>query len=215
VSDHPNATILKAALAAFGPRDMATLSQLLADDIVWHTPGRNLLSGKRSGRDDVMAHLCRIVELTNGTYRTELIDILASDTRAAALYRATARRVRRHLDAHVLLLCDIHNNQITDAFGSPHDQHAFDAFFAPSDARGGALSLRDGNRGEAGCDVRSADEWHARRILVEKALFLGSAGRGCEHAGTRPNRFRSMTVAGRVLDEEHRAFVEVPGLAVT
>jgi hypothetical protein len=130
LSEHPNAELLRAVLAAFGARDIETLSQLLADDVVWRTPGRNLLSGERSGPDEVLAHLSRIVELTDGTYRAELLDILASDTRAAAFYRATGRRARRDLDVHVLLLCDIRDNRVIEAFGSPHDQAAFDTFFS-------------------------------------------------------------------------------------
>lgn len=132
LSDHPNAELLRAVLAAFAARDMSALSLLVAEDVVWHTPGRNLLSGDRSGRDDVVAHLGRVIELTDGTYRAELLDILASDARAAAFYRATGRRAGRNLDVHVLLLCEIRDQQIAKAFATPLDQHAFDTFFAGS-----------------------------------------------------------------------------------
>jgi hypothetical protein len=84
----------------------------------------------RSGRDEVLAHLGRVVELTDGTYRTELLDVLASDRRAAAFYRATGRRAGRNLDVLVLLLCEIRAQQIAEAFATPLDQHAFDRFFA-------------------------------------------------------------------------------------
>ena len=109
---------------------MSALSSLIADDVVWHTPGRNVLSGERAGRDELLAHLGRLAGLTDGTYRTELLDVLASDARAAAFYRATGQRGGRNLDVRVVLLCEIRTQRIAEAFATPLDQHAFDNFFA-------------------------------------------------------------------------------------
>ena len=43
--------------------------QLLADDIVWRSPGRNPLSGDYRGKDAVLALFGRLAEETGGTLR--------------------------------------------------------------------------------------------------------------------------------------------------
>ena len=41
MADHPNATLLRKGYAAFGQGDMATLTDLFSEDVVWHFPGNN------------------------------------------------------------------------------------------------------------------------------------------------------------------------------
>ena len=51
MSEHPNVTLVKGGFAAFGQGDMVTLDALFADDLVWHTPGNNPLSGIYEGKE--------------------------------------------------------------------------------------------------------------------------------------------------------------------
>jgi len=49
---------------------------------VWHTPGRNQLSGTFRGKDEVFASFQKVAQLTNGTFRLELHAVLVDDEHA-------------------------------------------------------------------------------------------------------------------------------------
>ena len=50
------------------------------------------MAGTFTGREEIFAFLGRLPKETDGTYASSLIDVLASDDRAAALYRASGER---------------------------------------------------------------------------------------------------------------------------
>lgn len=50
MSEHSNVDLLRRGYDAFGKGDMDTLRDLLAENIVWHVPGSNILSGDYEGR---------------------------------------------------------------------------------------------------------------------------------------------------------------------
>ena len=55
--------------------------------------------------------------------------MLASDERAAVLYRATGVREGRTLDIDQLLLFAVGDGCVVDVLALPSDQRAFDAFW--------------------------------------------------------------------------------------
>ncbi len=85
MADHPNVELLRKGYAAFGAGDMQTVDALLSDDIVWHSPGNNALAGDYKGKDQVFGLFAKLVELTEGTFRQEIHDLLANDEHAVAL----------------------------------------------------------------------------------------------------------------------------------
>ncbi|MFD3425916.1 nuclear transport factor 2 family protein [Nocardia fluminea] len=56
--------------------DMATLGELLADDIVWHQPGANQFSGDRKGRDAVFAMLGGMMQVSQGSFAIDTVHTL-------------------------------------------------------------------------------------------------------------------------------------------
>src|ERR1700730_11262399 len=84
---HPNEDVVREGFAAFGRGDMDALrDKFLADNVRWHLPGRNPLSGDYEGPEQVMQYFARILELTGGTLSIDLHDVLANDNHAVALY---------------------------------------------------------------------------------------------------------------------------------
>jgi hypothetical protein len=105
MAEHPNAERIRRAFDAFARGDMATMTELIAEDTVWHIPGRGPLSGDYQGRETVFALFGRLVQGSEGTFTQQLHDALASDEHAVALTLASARRgspgLRRCLDTPV------------------------------------------------------------------------------------------------------------------
>src|SRR2546430_13890793 len=89
---HPNEELVRTGYTAFGSGDMDTLRRLFAPDIVWHSPGRNPVGGDYHGVDQVLQLFGRLFELTGGTLRLELHDVLANDDHAVALVKNPAER---------------------------------------------------------------------------------------------------------------------------
>ncbi|HXW44738.1 MAG TPA: nuclear transport factor 2 family protein [Streptosporangiaceae bacterium] len=57
MTEQPNVVRIKDGYIAFANGDFAALSNLLAEDVVWHFGGRNQISGDYRGRDAVYAGL--------------------------------------------------------------------------------------------------------------------------------------------------------------
>ena len=49
--------------------DFEAVFKTMADNIVWHQPGKNKLSGKIVGKEVLGAHLAKFGASTNGTFR--------------------------------------------------------------------------------------------------------------------------------------------------
>jgi ketosteroid isomerase-like protein len=89
---HPNADLLAAQIEALARGDIVAAMSFYTDDVVFHYPGRNPLSGDYSGKREGLGLLSNVMQLTNGSFRPEVHDILASDDHVAALVTVRAER---------------------------------------------------------------------------------------------------------------------------
>jgi uncharacterized protein len=125
-----NAAVVRSLFDAFARKDGLPLRELFAADATWTVPGEGIMAGTVAGRDEIIRFLGRLPRETSGTYGSSLIDILASDERAAALYRAFGERNGRSIDIEQVLLFRIENGLICEATALPSDPIAFEAFWA-------------------------------------------------------------------------------------
>ena len=125
-----NAEIVRRIFEAFARKEGFALRGLVAEDATWIVPGRGAMAGTYRGRDEIFRFLGRLPKETDGTYASELLDVLASDTRAAALYRATGTRRGRTLELEQVLLFRIDGGLVREVLALPSDPEAFEAFWA-------------------------------------------------------------------------------------
>jgi len=125
-----NADVVRRLFDAFARRDGFGLRGVFAEDAVWRVPGESVMAGTYEGREAIFRFLGRLPKETNGTYTSRLIDVLASDDRAAALYRASGERHGRRLDLDQLLLFQLRDGLLTDVLALPSDPATFEAFWA-------------------------------------------------------------------------------------
>jgi len=88
------------------------------------------MAGTYRGHEEIFRFLARLPKETGGTYRSELVDVLASDDRAAALYRARGTRHGRTLELDQVLLFRIEEGLVRRVLALPSDPEAFEAFWA-------------------------------------------------------------------------------------
>lgn len=125
-----NAALVRRIFDAFARKEGLALRGSFAEDAVWSVPGRGAMAGRYEGREAIFRFLARLPKETDGTYGSELIDILASDDRAAALYRARGARRGRTLELEQVLLFRIEDGLVRHVLALPSDPDAFEAFWA-------------------------------------------------------------------------------------
>ena len=125
-----NEALVRSIFDAFARKQGFALRDVFADDATWVVPGSGTMAGTFTGREEIFAFLGRLPKETDGTYAPSLIDVLASDDRAAALYRASGERNGRRLELDQVLLFRIEDGLVQEVLALPSDAAAFDTFWA-------------------------------------------------------------------------------------
>ncbi|UCE85797.1 MAG: nuclear transport factor 2 family protein [Deltaproteobacteria bacterium] len=128
MNEHPNAKLAKRIWLAASTGDVEALSDLVADDVVWHSVGRTPWSGMHRGRDAVLAFLASIGSSAE-IFNSDLRDVLANDERAILLARMTGRRGHKKLDVGYVLIYEIGEGRVQEIRAIPFDPVAVDEFW--------------------------------------------------------------------------------------
>jgi ketosteroid isomerase-like protein len=127
---HPNEELVRRGFDAFATGDVDTLRQLFDQDAIWHVPGRSPLSGGHRGLDAILGFLARTMELTGGTFRADVHDVVANDEHAVALYVTRGEYEGRTLESRDVLVSHIRNGKLTEAWLLSADLYAVDEFYS-------------------------------------------------------------------------------------
>ena len=125
-----NEDVVRRAYQAFNEGDGATLTEVFAEDAVWHAGGSNAVSGTFQGRDATFGMFGRLAELTDASYRVEPQEVSSDGDDVTARHRATAKRGDKALDQLSTIKFRMSGGQIAEATETLDDQAAFDAFIA-------------------------------------------------------------------------------------
>jgi uncharacterized protein len=127
---HPNEDLVRRGYDAFSRGDMQLLLKLFHPDIVWHAPGRSQLAGDHQGVDAVLGYFGQTMELTDGSFRVEVHDVVANDVHAVGLNSVHAERAGRALEDNNTLVFHISDGKVTEVWQYWSDQYAADEVFS-------------------------------------------------------------------------------------
>lgn len=127
---HPNEDLLRRGYQAFAKGDADTLSGLFADDIVWHVPGRSPLAGEYRGREAVFGLFAKLAEMTGGTFKLDVHDVLAGDEHGVVLAVATAEREGKRLESRTTHVWHLRDGKATEFWSQAEDLYAADEFWS-------------------------------------------------------------------------------------
>jgi ketosteroid isomerase-like protein len=131
MSEHPNALRVRELFDAFHRSDVAKILEAIPADAVWHFPGRaGKLAGEHRGRDAILTFLANVQALTAGTFHLELIDVVANDRHAVALFRGRATRGGKVLDNPTCLRMRFENGRLTEVWEFVWDLYHVDEFWS-------------------------------------------------------------------------------------
>jgi ketosteroid isomerase-like protein len=115
---------------AFNTGDMATLSEIIAEDVLWHSCGRGRFAGEKRGRDATFAYFGQIAELTGGSFRAELHDVAASEEHVVGIQTNTGTRNGKTLRLKFALVVHLRDGKIAEVWENSEDTQTWDDFFA-------------------------------------------------------------------------------------
>ena len=129
MSAEENAALLRRYLEALSQGDMDTVREAFAEDAVWHLPGKSPLAGNHKGPDAILEFIGRAFEMSEGTFRLELLDVMTSEEYGVQWQRITAEREDKSLDEVEAIVCRMRDGKIAEAWHRP-EQYALDEFFS-------------------------------------------------------------------------------------
>jgi hypothetical protein len=125
-----NAQLLLHAYQAFAQGDVPTVLGVFSDAITWHVPGRSPLSGDYKGHEEVLGFFAKSMELSGGTLRVDVDEILADGERVVALTTVSAQRNGRSWSAPEVHVWRVIDGQAVEFREFQGDQQAEDEFWS-------------------------------------------------------------------------------------
>lgn len=130
MNDHTNATLMQRGYDAFASGDLDTLTELIAPDAVWHQPGHNSIAGDYVGRDAIFDYFGKLLTLTDGTFKAEVVDIVADDDRAIAIQHSTGTRNGQKYDTKNVVVFEMRDGRFVETQVYESDPELEDRFWA-------------------------------------------------------------------------------------
>lgn len=137
MSEHPNVARYWRAYEAFTKGDANTIREMLADDLVWHVPGRHRFSGDRNNTetmalfDEVVPEFSETGDPVISTFNLEVEGIVATDEWIVTRVHWNHSRDGKRFDQHGVEMYRMNaEGQIAEFWALMRDTAAFDEFFA-------------------------------------------------------------------------------------
>ncbi len=126
-----NIEALRRGYEAFQTGNLDLLRDELFDpDIVWHTPGRGELAGDYRGTDAVIGLFVKQFELTSGTFKVDVHDILGSDDHGVAIATFSGERNGKSVTDQYVHVCHFRDGRLSESWILDFDPYKVDEFFA-------------------------------------------------------------------------------------
>ncbi|MQY31377.1 nuclear transport factor 2 family protein [Nocardia aurantia] len=143
MAEQSHIELVRGAFEAFGKGDLDTVKESFSPDVTWFSAGRSWLVGTYQGIDAVIGLLATIFAYSEGTYNTEVTDILAGDDVVVVLQKVTASRSDgRSMSVDAVLVADIADGRISNVRAWPDDIYAEDEFYGAEPPEGWTAPAR-------------------------------------------------------------------------
>lgn len=125
-----NAALIRNAYEAFGRGDTQSVFAVFAENILWHVPGRGPLSRDYRGHAEVGGFFEHFMDLSEGTFRIQIDEILANGDRVVVLCTETARRAGRSWSSPQVHVWTVKDGRATAFREYEGDQQGEDEFWS-------------------------------------------------------------------------------------
>jgi len=123
---HENETRLRALYAGFAAGDLAGFLDGCTDDVIFAVPGYATVSGTYH-RDQFEAWIGGVIARTNGTFREDVLDVVANDEHGVLLLVHLFDRDGQHHEYQTAHLIEFRGTKIARWTEHPGSMHEFEA----------------------------------------------------------------------------------------
>jgi uncharacterized protein len=111
-------------------RDVGAIADSFADDVVFHIPGRNTLSGDYHGKREVLTRLFQAWEEAFASLEIDVHDVLSTEDHVVLLGDRKARRGDRVCMMRSASIYHVRDGRIAEAWLMEWDPYAIDEFLS-------------------------------------------------------------------------------------
>jgi hypothetical protein len=128
-----NEALVRGGYDAFTRGDVDAVLSIFDPNIHWHVPGRGPLSRDYRGPKEVLGFFQHFMDLSRGTFRIRVDDVLANDQRVVVLCTESAQRGPRSWSSPQVHVWTVKDGHVTVFRQFQGDQQTEDDFWS-SDA---------------------------------------------------------------------------------
>jgi ketosteroid isomerase-like protein len=125
-----NEATIRSWYRALEEADYDAALALVTNDVVVHVGGHSRLAGEYRGTEGLISIAGVIGQLTRGTHRTQLLDVMVNNRFAVARHRWTATRDDGTIEMVNLILFRLVDGRIAERWEFIDDERAHDAFWS-------------------------------------------------------------------------------------
>lgn len=127
---HPNITVLEKLYADFAKGDFPAVLAACADEITFQVAGKSKLAGKYTKANFVPGFVAKLGELSGGTLKVEVHDILASDRHAVVLASDFLTRNGKQIQLRTAHVWRFENGKPVAWYEYPRDLYQYDEIWS-------------------------------------------------------------------------------------
>jgi ketosteroid isomerase-like protein len=109
-----NVELVRRGYEAFNAGDMATLSDLFAEDAVWHAAGSGVLSGTKEGRDAILAYFGELGARTQGSFQANVQEIVGGEKHTVAIQQTHGEGNGKTLDMPTVVTFVVRDGKVAE-----------------------------------------------------------------------------------------------------
>ena len=125
-----NAEVVRRGYEAFNAGDLAVLSELFAEDAVWHAAGSGVLSGTKQGRDAILAYFGELGARSQGSFKAEVQDIIGGESHTVGIQRSRADNDGKTLDLATAIVFMVRDGKVIEGREFFEDTAQVDEFWS-------------------------------------------------------------------------------------
>jgi len=129
MEEHPNVKIVRRTCKALQSIDAEAIHELFSAGSEFLVSGRNALAGVYVGPAGILEFASKRQELSDGTFKAILHDVIASDRHSVAILRFMAKRPERRLDVRIATLFHVFDGSVAGGVQLSADPYSEDEFW--------------------------------------------------------------------------------------
>jgi hypothetical protein len=127
---HPHALVLEKLYADFAQGDIASVLAACADTMTFQVAGKSKLAGKYTKATFASGFVPKLMELSNGTFKVETHDIMASDRHGVVLASDFVTRGGETVQIRTAHVWRFENGKPVAWYEYPRDLYQYDAIWS-------------------------------------------------------------------------------------